>query len=72
MTQCPGTLVVHEDGTPAFCSVRGHIGPCRADLAFKAHRLVQACRIVFVGRCPECAHRDLVTAYRPKGLAGIA
>ncbi|MGA2521373.1 MAG: hypothetical protein ABSG81_11225 [Acidimicrobiales bacterium] len=72
MQMCPGTLVVHEDGSPALCSVHGHIGPCPAELSLEAHRVVQSCRLVYVGRCPECARHDLVCAYRPKGLAGIA
>jgi hypothetical protein len=57
MQPCTGTLVVHEDGTPALCSEELRGGRC-PDHGYERHRAFEPCRLTSEHGCPRC--RDLV------------
>ena len=59
MAGCQGTLVVHEDGTPIWCSEELDGNTCTDD-AFDRHRAFITCRVAFRLGCPDCRHDELV------------
>jgi hypothetical protein len=60
MATCHGTLVVHEDATPVWCSEELTGGTC-ADYTFEHHRAFVSCRVAFRLGCPDCDPRNEFT-----------
>ena len=68
MTVCRGSLVVHMDGTPVFCSEE--LAGRRCDeLSYERHRIFRSCGLTFVRGCPQC--RDLEAVASSAVLGGI-
>lgn len=61
MTSCAGQLVVHRDGTVAYCSEEQEGNTCAGE--DRPHRRgVVACRLVSTERCSYCAALALTAA----------
>jgi hypothetical protein len=69
MAGCQGTLVVHEDGTPIWCSEELDGNTCTDD-AVDRHRALISCRVAFRLGCPDCRHDE--PAGWARAAAGIA
>ncbi len=54
MSVCKGSLVLHRDGTPVFCSEELAGRSC-GDLSYEHHRIFRSCGMTFLRGCPECA-----------------
>lgn len=56
MSACKGSLVVHKDGTPVFCSeeLAGRSCP---DLSYERHRIFRSCGLTFLRGCPDCVNQ---------------
>ena len=61
MAGCRGTLVVHQDGTPIWCSEELDGNTCTGDV-LERHRALISCRLAFRLGCPDC---------RPDELSGV-
>jgi hypothetical protein len=71
MASCDGTLVVHEDGNPIWCSEELAGRPCR-DYTFERHRAFMSCRVAFRLGCPDCGGDEVVGAgVVARALVGI-
>jgi hypothetical protein len=51
---CKGSLVVHKDGTPLFCSEELAGRFCGGGLSYERHRIFRSCGLTFFRGCPEC------------------
>ncbi len=61
MTSCAGQLVVHRDGSVAYCSQERSGHSCAGE--DRPHRRgVVACRLVSTESCPYCASLMVPTA----------
>ena len=54
---CEGTLVVHTDGTPLWCSEEFDGRTC-GDYSLRRHRAFESCRTVFVRGCSTCQQKE--------------
>ena len=70
MGACSGTLVVHEDGTPVWCSEELGGRVC-GDRSYERHRSFQSCRVALRLGCPECVGATLAEAHVPRAQAGM-
>ena len=65
MQVCKGTLVVHKDSEPAYCSEEIAGRPC-GDYDLTRHRSIASCRLIYVApgcrRCEEHHARRTVRA----------
>jgi hypothetical protein len=56
--RCPGTLVVHEDGTVLLCTEEAGGHGCGGDHLASRHPRAVTCRRAFaVSHCRRCAER---------------
>ena len=53
MSVCKGSLIVHRDGTPVFCSEELAGRSC-GDLSYERHRIFRSCGLTYVRGCPDC------------------
>lgn len=61
MASCPGQLVIHRDGSVAYCTEKQAGRSCPGE--DRPHRRgVVACRLVSGERCPYCASLAVHTA----------
>jgi hypothetical protein len=51
---CKGSLVVHRDGNPVFCSEELAGRFCGGGLRYERHRIFRSCGLTFFRGCPEC------------------
>ncbi len=51
---CKGSLVVHKDGTPVFCSEELAGRFCGGGVSYERHRIFRSCGLTFFRGCPEC------------------
>jgi hypothetical protein len=55
MVLCKGTVVVHRDSVPVYCSEEIAGRPC-GDYDLTRHRSIASCRLVYVANgCRRCA-----------------
>jgi len=55
MMLCKGTLVVHRDSVPVYCSEEIAGRPC-GDYDLTRHRSIASCRLIYVANgCRRCA-----------------
>ena len=64
MSVCKGSLVVHKDGTPVFCSEELAGRSC-ADLSYERHRIFRSCGLTFLRGCPDCVDQLLSASAVP-------
>ena len=72
MSECPGILVVHEDGTRLGCTEELRGRTCRNPWSPLWHCSIRSCRDVVVRGCPECVGKAIQGAHLPRALAGVA
>ena len=53
MSVCKGSLILHKDGTPVFCSEQLAGRSC-VELSYERHRIFRSCGLTFQRGCPEC------------------
>ena len=72
MSVCRGSLIVHRDGTPVFCSeeLAGH--SCEGDLSYERHRIFRSCGLTFVLGCPDCEAQTGARRDSPAGAVAGA
>jgi hypothetical protein len=56
MSVCKGSLILHKDGTPVFCSEQLAGRSC-VDLSYEGHRIFRSCGLTFERGCPECTDK---------------
>jgi hypothetical protein len=56
MSVCKGSLILHKDGTPVFCSEQLAGRSC-VDLSYERHRIFRSCGLTFARGCPECVRK---------------
>jgi hypothetical protein len=66
---CKGSLVVHKDGTPVFCSEELAGRFCAGALSYERHRIFRSCGLTFFRGCPECESEPASTTASASGAA---
>jgi len=66
---CKGSLVVHKDGTPVFCSEELAGRFCGGGLSYERHRIFRSCGLTFFRGCPECEREAASTSRAPSARA---
>jgi hypothetical protein len=64
MSVCRGSLVVHKDGSPVFCSEEMAGRSCEG-LSYERHRIFRSCGLTFFQGCPDCEDRDTAASTQP-------
>jgi hypothetical protein len=57
MSICRGSLVVHKDGSPVFCSEELAGRPCEGP-SYERHRIFRSCGLTFFRGCPDCEGQE--------------
>ena len=61
--------MVHDDGTPLWCSEAMEGRVCRGDHNPKRHRIVESCHMAFMWGCPKCEGR--VAPFKRRQTDGV-
>ena len=69
MSVCKGSLILHKDGTPVFCSEELAGRSC-GDLSYEHHRIFRSCGLTFPLGCPQCAPAAPAASSQPSAVLG--